>query len=426
MAMRKRRLIEVRAVAKGMKPLRATALVFGVALCLTGAAGCLMPAVAESANADNFKPTQSYKMSPSESSAWPYYDARVEIERYAGVAYESYQAASEAGHELQDAVSALLDEPTDATLAAARGAWLKVRAAYMATEGFRFYGGPIDGAALARIDPWPIDEGFIDGVDGKRDGGLIGDPKIAITRQTLSHPPGSNDATHAATGFHVIEFLLWGQDKNPGAPAGRLPADFQLGGAHHADRRRLVLQTATKLLVEDLDLLTAAWAPRVKGNYAEAFLALDPREALGRMLAGMAILSDQAIARERLLGVLDDRIRAKPLGRYSLHTNDDLTADLDGIRILWTGDDRQSFGTGLDGLVQSLDPALAQQMERRLAAAQAALRLLDKPFDHLLSVPPDSDGWKHVDGAAVAFHRLARTIQEVGKLLAVSVPMSAP
>ena len=423
--MSNRRLIGARAVTRGIKLLRAKGLVLAVALCLIGAVACLMPAAAENANADSVKPTQSYKMPPSESSAWPYYDARVEIERYAAVAHESYQAVGEAAHELQDAVSALLDEPTDATLAAARGAWLKVRAAYMATEGFRFYGGPIDGAQLTRIDPWPIDEGFIDGVDGKPDGGLIGDPKIAITRQTLERPPGGADPTHAATGFHVIEFLLWGQDKNPGAPNGRLPADFQLGGAHHADRRRLVLQTATKLLVEDLDQLTAAWAPRTKGNYAEAFLALDPREALGRMLAGMAILADQAIARERLLGVLDDRIRAKPLGRYSLHTNDDLAADLDGIRILWTGDDRQSYGTGLDGLVQSLDPALAQQMDRRLAAAQAALRLLDKPFDHLLSVPPDSDGWKHVDGAAVAFHRLARTIQEIGQLLAVSVPMSA-
>jgi hypothetical protein len=97
------------------------------------------------------------------------------------------------------------------------------------------------------------------------------------------------------------------------------------------------------------------------------------------MLSGMAILADQEIARQRLLGALDDRIRANPLGRYSLHTNDDFTADLDGIQILWTGDDRQTYGTGLDGLVQSLDPGLALQMDRRLAAAKAALRLLDSP-----------------------------------------------
>lgn len=388
------------------------------ALCLVGGAACLVPAAAENARAGGLKPPASYKMEPDDSSAWPYYDAGVEIARYAIVAYESYKACGEAAHELQDAVSGLLDEPTDATLAAARGAWLKARAAYMATEGLRFYGGPIDGTPHARIDPWPIDEAFVESV--------VGDPKTAITRQTLSPQGYAGDPTHATTCFHVIELLLWGEDKNPGSRNARLAADFQAGGPHHADRRRQFLETVAKLLVEDLDQLTAAWAPQTKGNYAAEFLALDPREALGRMLAGMAILADQTIARERLLAVLDDRIRAKPLGRYSLHTNDDLTADLDGIRVIWTGDDRQSYGTGLDGLVQSLDPALALEMDVRLTAAQSALRLVDKPFDHLLSAPTGSDGWNHVAAAAVAFHRLAHTIQEIGELLAVRVPLNAP
>ena len=411
---------------------RARCFTLSAALCLIGGAAYLMPAAAQNANASSIEPAVSYKMEPGEASAYPYYDARVEIERYAVVAYESYQAASAAAHDFQDAVSALVDEPTDATLASARGAWLKVRAAYMATECFRFYGGPIDGpgsaslgSAHARLDPWPIDESFIDGVMAHPDGGLIGDPKIAITRQTLRQPPGGTNPTHAATGFHVIEFLLWGPDKNPGSDQSRRATDFQAGGPHHADRRRLFLQTATKLLVEDLDELTAAWTPKKPDNYAAQFLALDPREALGRMLSGMAILADQEIARQRLLGALDDRIRANPLGRYSLHTNDDFTADLDGIQILWTGDDRQSYGTGLDGIVQSLNPGLALEMDRRLAAAKAALRLLDKPFDHVLSAPPDSPSWTKVARAAVAFHALARTIQDVGALLAVRVPLSA-
>ena len=400
---------------------RARCLTLSAALCLIGGAAYLMPAAAQNANASSIEPAASYKMEPGEASAYPYYDARVEIERYAVVAYESYQAASAAAHDFQDAVSALVDEPTDTTLASARGAWLKVRAAYMATECFRFYGGPIDGpgsaslgSALARLDPWPIDESFVDGVMAHPDGGLIGDPKIAITRQTLRQPPGGTNPTHAATGFHVIEFLLWGPDKNPGSDQSRRATDFQAGGPHHADRRRLFLQTATKLLVEDLDELTAAWTPKKPDNYAAQFLALDPREALGRMLSGMAILADQEIARQRLLGALDDRIRANPLGRYSLHTNDDFTADLDGIQILWTGDDRQSYGTGLDGIVQSLDPGLALEMDRRLAAAKAALRLLDKPFDHVLSAPPDSPSWTKVARAAVAFHALAHTIQDIG------------
>jgi uncharacterized iron-regulated protein len=81
-----------------------------------------MPAAAQNADASSIKPAASYKMEPGDDSAYPYYDAGVEIGRYAGVAYESYQAASAAAHDFQDAVSALIDEPTDTTLAAARGA----------------------------------------------------------------------------------------------------------------------------------------------------------------------------------------------------------------------------------------------------------------------------------------------------------------
>jgi len=64
-------------------------------------------------------------------------------------------------------------------------------------------------------------------------------------------------------------------------------------------------------------------------------------------------------------------------------------------------------------------------MDRRLAAAKEALRLLDKPFDHVLSAPPDSPSWTKVARAAVAFHELARTIQDIGRLLAVRVPLSS-
>ncbi len=367
------------------------------------------PAAADTA----VQPLPSYKLEPSESSAYPYYDARIEIERYAALAHESYQAASEAAHELEDAVGALLDDPTEASLAAARGAWLKARVAYMETEPLRFYGGPIDGPgdAIAHIDPWPIDERFVEG--------LVGDPRIAITRQTLRDPPGAHGPGEAATGFHVIEFLLWGRDKSPGH--GRPAADYLAGGDRHADRRRLYLATATKLLAEDIDSLADAWAPHKPDNYAAQFLKLDRREALGRMLTGMAVLADEEIARRRLLGALDARARASGLARYSLHTNDDLLADLDGIRAVWSGDDRQSFGPGLDGLVQSFDPKLAARVDRRLDSAQEALRRLDKPFDH---APRGSRAWKRVEEAAAAFHELARTLQDVGKLLAVEVPLN--
>ena len=377
---------------------------------------CFLFQLADSTLLASVQPLKSYKLEAGKSSAYPYYDARLEIARYAALVHETYADAGEAAHELDDAVSALLDDPTEATLATARGAWLKARAAYMATEPYRFYGGPIDGAgdALARLDPWPIDETYVDR--------LIGDPKVDLTRRTLRQPPGAANAADAATGFHVIEFLLWGKDKNPGFGRGRPPKDYEGGSA---DRRRLYLTTAIKLLIEDIGQVTQAWAPQAAANYAAQLLALDQREALGRILSGMAILADEEIAHRRLLAALDDRTRASPLDRYSLHTNDDLTADLDGIRAVWTGDDRQSVGPGLDSLVAAFDPNLALRLDRRLAAAQAALRLLDKPFDRVLSAPRGSTGWTRVEEAAAAFHDLAVTIAEVGRLLAVHVPLSS-
>jgi putative iron-regulated protein len=403
------------------------AALISLAAISAGSISAAWPAVAEIPPVADVHPLKSYKLEPNEASAYPYYDAGSEIARYVVVAHESYQMADDAAHELEDAAAALIDDPTEATLAAARGAWLKARAAFMTTEVFRFYGGPIDGPgrAISRVDPWPINEGFVDAVNGHPDGGLIGNPKIAITRQTLRQPPATQSAADAATGFHVIEFLLWGQDRNPGSHHLRHAGDFQPGGQNHADRRRMYLTTATKLMVEDIDQLAFAWAPQKQGAYAQQFLALDPREALGRMLAGIAILADQEIAQQRLLAALDDRTRASPLARYSLHTNDDLTSDLDGIRMVWTGDDRLSFGAGLDGLLQALDPELAQLMEKRLAAAQTALRLVEKPFERAISATPGSATWVRVEQAAAAFHALALTVQEVGKLLAVSVPLSA-
>ena len=62
---------------------------------------------------------------------------------------------------------------------------------------------------------------------------------------------------NVATGYHAIEFLLWGQDLNGTGPgAGKRPAtDYRrancTGG--NCDRRAAYLKAATDLLVSDLE-----------------------------------------------------------------------------------------------------------------------------------------------------------------------------
>jgi hypothetical protein len=410
---------------------RARCLALSGALCLIGGAAYLMPAAAQNANMDGQEPAR-VPVDRATTGADGAFRLRLPNRgRYAVVAYESYQAASAAAHDFQDAVSALVDEPTDATLASARGAWLKVRAAYMATECFRFYGGPIDGpgsaslgSAHARLDPWPIDESFIDGVMAHPDGGLIGDPKIAITRQTLRQPPGGTNPTHAATGFHVIEFLLWGPDKNPGSDQSRRATDFQAGGPHHADRRRPFLQTATKLLVEDLDELTAAWTPKKPDNYAAQFWhSIRARRWGGCCPAWRSWRTRRSRASASSARSTTASGRIPSAATASIPTTISPPTST-ASRSYGPATTANPTGPGWTASCNPWTPASPWRWT-------GAWRLRRQPSG--CSTSPSTmcsrhrrqPSWTKVARAAVAFHALARTIQDVGALLAVRVPLSS-
>ena len=81
--------------------------------------------------------------------------------------HDAYVAARDGALALQGAIDALLADPTADTLAAARQAWIDARPAYLRTEAFQFYAGPVDAPAgpLPRLNAWPIDPAFVEGVD---------------------------------------------------------------------------------------------------------------------------------------------------------------------------------------------------------------------------------------------------------------------
>ena len=72
--------------------------------------------------------------------------------------------------------------------------------------------------------------------------------------------------SNVATGYHAIEFLLWGQDLNGTGPgAGERPAtDYRYGQLHQRQLRspRAVSQAASDLLVSDLEEMVAQLAAR--------------------------------------------------------------------------------------------------------------------------------------------------------------------
>ena len=186
---------------------------------------------------------------------------------------------------LQDAVDALIANPSEQTLANAREAWLASRVPYQQTEVYRFGNAAVD-EWEGLVNAWPLDEGLIDYVASDAyfaDQGenpmaavnVVATPQITAAGMSIDaatitpallgdlHEADEVEA-NVARGYHAIEFLLWGQDLNGTGPgAGDRPfTDYAQGAActnGNCDRRAEYLQVATSLLIDDLQDMVTAW-----------------------------------------------------------------------------------------------------------------------------------------------------------------------
>ena len=139
--------------------------------------------------------------------------------------------------------------------------------------------------------PGPMDEAYIDYVAGDPSAGIINNPEQfpvidAALIESLNEEGGEENV---ATGWHAIEFLLWGQDLNENGPGNRPLEDYTDNA--NADRRADYLATASDLLLVHLGSLADAWAPGNAGNYRAGFLAMDSDAALNNIITGIGELS---------------------------------------------------------------------------------------------------------------------------------------
>ncbi|WP_170773889.1 imelysin family protein [Ruegeria lacuscaerulensis] len=320
---------------------------------------------------------------------------------YANIAQAKYDDSLIAAKMLQTAVHALIANPSDATLAAAKAAWISARVPYQQTEVYRF-GNPIVDEWEGKVNAWPLDEGLIDYVDATYGGpsdenefaalNVIANPNFTLSGQTIDasqitpellaetlHEADGIEA-NVATGYHAIEFLLWGQDLNGhGVGAGNRPWTDYASGADctggNCDRRGEYLRAVTDLLVSDLDWMVAQW---VEGG--DARLALTENEATGvsAILTGMGSLSygEQAGERMRLGLMLNDPEEEHDC--FSDNTHNSHYYDGLGIQNVYLGSYTRIDGTLISGaslsdLITATDPALDAEMKVKLANTMQAL-----------------------------------------------------
>jgi putative iron-regulated protein len=358
---------------------------------------------------------------------------------YADVAFRAYSDATTGAMLLDAAIKAFVAAPTAEGLEAAKAAWVAARPAYLETEAFRFYGGPIDGdtGPEALINSWPLDEYFVDyvqGVDGQPVfGGIVNDASLlpTITPQSLAalnQTMGDNSVT---AGYHAIEFLLWGQDFSDTGPGVRPFTDYTT--AMNAERRGAVLSAASTLLVSDLTQVRDAWDPNGSANYREEFLAAaetTPAELLTRMLKGMGSLSGSELPTERMGVAYRTKEQNDEHSCFSDTTLTDHLHDAIGLENVYLGryvatDGTRVEGPSLSSLVASRDAALDTRMRQQLAATIAAIRAIPGPFDDAIKGNDDAPGRVAIAAAIEDLHTQTNSIVSVADLFGLQLNLEA-
>jgi putative iron-regulated protein len=348
------------------------------------------------------------------------YDAKPEIAAYAAGVYASYQASLDQAKTMSAAIDGLLANPNDETLAAARKAWVAARPSYLVTEAFRFYDGPIE-EREGEINSWPMNEAFIDYVEGNPNAGIINDPSMEISLVKLMVNNQASDETDVTLGWHAIEFLLWGQDLSATGPGNR-PASDYVAGQGNNDRRRAYLKIVTDRLVADIASTAEQWASDT--NYAAQFKALPDREAIGRIMNGIALLTGSELMSERMAVGLDSGDQEDEHSCFSDTTHQDFVYDIKGVENVWTGKYPGATGPGIRDLVAKVDPALATQIDGLLADATAKIAALGDPWDQVLAAAPDTQARKDAEAAVAALGVLARGFKRAGTKLGVLVQIA--
>ena len=323
------------------------------------------------------------------------------VDTYADIAEAGYEDSLNTARQLKEAIDQLIASPSAENMQAAREAWLAARVPYQQTEVYRF-GNVIVDDWEGKVNAWPLDEGLIDYVDASYGGAteeneyavlnVVANSAFELAGESIEAssitPALLQDALHeadgveanVATGYHAIEFLLWGQDLNVHGPGAgqRSWTDYASGDActnGNCARRGEYLAAAADLLVSDLEWITAQW--REAGEARQA-VTTDPDQGIVAMLTGMGSLSygEQAGERMRLGLLLNDPEEEHDC--FSDNTHNSHYYDGLGVQNVYLGeyvriDGSVVSGTSLSSLVAATDAGLDAEMQRKLSKTMMAL-----------------------------------------------------
>ncbi|MCW9011488.1 imelysin family protein [Marinobacter sp.] len=379
------------------------------------------------------------------------------VTHYADLAHATYEDALITARALDEATDRLIANPTEANLKAAKKAWLASRVPYQQSEVFRFGNAIVDDWE-GQLNAWPLDEGLIDYVkadDYQHELGnagatanIVASNSINVGGETLDvatltpelladlNEVGGSEA-NVATGYHAVEFLLWGQDLHgfEGGAGERPVTDYAKGNDctnGNCERRAQYLDAVTDLLVDDLEWMVAQWAPGTSDNYRSQLTSANADEGIQKMLFGMGSLSLGELAGERMKVALEANSYEDEHDCFSDNTHNSHYYNGQGIQNVYTGTYRRVDGSVVSGpslsdLVEQTNPELDARLNRQLDASMEALALMKAraessqnpmAFDTMIA-PGNAEGTRIINGAIMALVEQTGSIEQAARQLGI-------
>lgn len=376
------------------------------------------------------------------------------VKHYGDIAHAVFSDALTTAETLQTKIDALLVKPSQATLDSARQAWKQARVPYQQSEVFRFGNSVVDDWE-GQLNAWPLDEGLIDYVTTEHyhhemgnvgaTANIIASTSLKLGGTTLDlssitpellaslNELGGSEA-NVATGYHAIEFLLWGQDLNGTKPGAgqRAYTDYVQGDGctnGHCDRRAAYLKAVTVLLINDLKYMEGQWVAGAD-NYRAELESAKPKNALTKALFGMGSLALGELAGERMKVALEANSTEDEHDCFSDNTHFSHFYDAKGIENIYFGTYQRTDGSVLKGaslaqLVESKNPTLAKATEAQFKTTMASMqKMVDR-------AEADKDGMKfdqmiaegNEQGAQIITSAIAGLVALTRKIEAVAVEL---
>ncbi|CAI8228746.1 MAG: Iron-regulated protein A [Arcobacter lacus] len=371
------------------------------------------------------------------------------LESYSAIALDNYTDALNDAKNLETAINNFAANPTQSSFQKSKQAWLASRESYGLTEAFRLSNGPIDaedgwvadtyGALEGQLNAWPLDENIIDytiDANGNKTSGNIIDTigyfnpggedstnvdvsNISVDAITALNENGGE--ANVATGYHAIEFLLWGQDQDysnflkdgvtngPLSAGNRTLSDFTT--SKNSKRRLAYLKAAASKIVADLDLIKSAWENNLDGNnglYKAALLSklkgvnasknIKEEEALKQIISGLGVFIKSELANERIAVAVLTPSEEDEHSCFSDNTHRDIATNYYGFKnILTSTYNGKKYGPSLLDKVDNENKSKIKELMASIELKIAQIDTIAKTKEHFdYQIRPESSQAKNI------------------------------